>query len=79
MSVAEAAYGGLSALMAAPPTCPPAQPLAVRFDSQARAAQEALRGFLVGVLDRCTQGWHVAHHLGFLPHTSIKNKFPYVK
>jgi hypothetical protein len=65
--------------MASPQTPLPSLALAPRFDSQREAAQEALRAFLLGVVDRCSQGWHIAHHLGFLPRTSIKNKFSHVK
>ena len=60
---------------------PPSQPWSadLQFELYRRDARDALRAFLVTVSDRCVAGWHVAHHLGFLPHTSIKNKFPYHK
>lgn len=43
-----------------------------------RGAREALQTFLAKVLQRCQQGFSV-QQVGLVPHTSIKNKFPYVK
>jgi hypothetical protein len=40
---------------------------------------QSLRDFLITVTDRCAQGWHIFHHLGFLPHTAIKDKLPHYR
>lgn len=45
--------------------------------SPAQAARASLQLFLHKVVERCQQSWHVTHHLGFLPHTSITHKFKY--
>lgn len=50
-----------------------------QFELYQQSPREALRYFLQTVTARCAQGWHVFHHLGFLPHTSLKDKFPYYK
>ena len=39
----------------------------------------ALRQFLVTAVQRGERGWNVFHHLGFLPLTSLQDKFPYYK
>ena len=75
-------YGGRFTLMASSSSRLPApQPWSAdrQFELYRQDARDALRAFLVTVSDRCVAGWHVVHHLGFLPHTSIKNKFPYHK
>lgn len=40
-------------------------------------ARETLQTFLFKVTARCQQSWHLFHHLGFLPHKGLNNKFPY--
>jgi len=58
---------------AAPPSSPPQ--LAERLEQ----CRQGLRVFLIGVTERWREGVHATHHIGFLPHTSIKNKLPYYK
>lgn len=41
--------------------------------------KQSLRDFLITVTNRCAQGWHIFHHLGFLPHTALKDKLPHYK
>ncbi|KAL4452463.1 hypothetical protein ABPG75_008125 [Micractinium tetrahymenae] len=65
----------------AAPSSQPHQPpqRLLRFEERLGGAQEALRTFLLGAIDRWSQGLGLAQQLGVLPHTSIKNKFPYSK
>ena len=61
-----------------PSSSPPAKKTQFELYEE-RSPKEALRHFQVTVTERCVQGWNVPHHLGFLPHTSLKDKFPYYK
>lgn len=42
-----------------------------------QAVRQGLQDFLIKVVARCQQSWHILHHLGALPHTNLSNKFPY--
>ncbi|KAL4450139.1 hypothetical protein ABPG77_010808 [Micractinium sp. CCAP 211/92] len=50
-----------------------------KLDDRFSGAQESLRTFLLGAIERWSQGLGLVHQLGVLPHTSIQNKFPYSK
>ena len=42
-----------------------------------QGARQGLQAFLIKVVARCQQSWHVLHHLGALPHTDLSSKLPY--
>lgn len=73
--------GACFALMTLVPFSQPQQPSQrlPSLEGRLGGAQEALRTFLLGAIDRWSQGLGLVHQLGVLPHTSIKNKFPYSK